>query len=410
MDLNTLHSLLTPSGQDLLQTIQALQPREDDFLSHYQALSRHHPPELARLALETAILRGEAAHKFPPSIAEKLYLTRPALEQATSFAVSTYRAARYRGFERILDLGCSVGGDTLALAGSAPVIGIDRDDQRLHLAQANLAALGLSARAHFVQADLRRPLPAAAPVSALFFDPARRTGHRRIFSVQDYQPPLPVVQDWLPRFPALGVKISPGVDLAELEGYPAEVEFISLQGELKEAVLWFGPLKTAIRRATLLPGSFTLAGDPADLPALPLADPQRYLYEPDAAVLRTGLVALLGAQLNASQLDPDIAYLTTAVRVETPFARCWEITSWLPFQLKRLRQHLRELNVGQVVVKKRGSPLEPEKLIRDLHLHGERKAVIFLTHLRGKPVVLVSLGTEAGSPGQSPPTSLLVLP
>ena len=35
------------------------------------------------------------------------------------------------------------------------------------------------------------------------------------------------------------------VDLAELAGYPAEIEFISDGGELKECVLWFGPLRTA---------------------------------------------------------------------------------------------------------------------------------------------------------------------
>jgi hypothetical protein len=207
--------------------------------------------------------------------------------------------------------------------------------------------------------------------------------------VEDYLPPLRVVKDWLPRFPALGVKISPGVNLAELRSYDAEVEFISLRGELKEAVLWFGPLKTASYRATVLPGAHTLVSDREAEQVID--EPRAYLYEPDPTVLRAGLVRTLGAQLEAAQLDPDIAYLTGDSRIETPFARSWAVETWFPFGLKHLRTYLRERSVGQVVVKKRGSPLQPEVLIRDLRLKGDQERVIFLTHLRGRPIVLICL-------------------
>ena len=134
------------------------------------------------------------------------------------------------------------------------------------MAQAILQALGLDGHALFIQADLVHNLPFTSspwlplpPRSlALFFDPARRSQGRRVFSVRQYQPPLAIIRDWLEQVPALGVKISPGVNLDELAGYDAEVEFISFQGELKEAVMWFGPLKTALRRATILPGEHTL--------------------------------------------------------------------------------------------------------------------------------------------------------
>jgi len=42
------------------------------------------------------------------------------------------------------------------------------------------------------------------------------------------------------------------------------------------------------------------------------------------------------------------------------------------------------------VVKKRGSPLQPEALVRDLRLRGLEERVIFLTHLVGKPVVVIA--------------------
>jgi hypothetical protein len=392
MDLSVFRQLLSPAGQVMLQRVEELQPVEADFLVHFTRLRQSYPPELARLALEVAILRREAADKFP--FAERLYLTRQAMEQASVYAVSAYRGQRLRPFGRLADLGCSVGGDTLILASLAPTLGIDLDGLRLAMAGANLEALGLSQRATLVQADLRQPLPLAPGDDlALFFDPARRDQGRRVHSVHAYQPPLAVVQAWLPRFPALAVKISPGVRLEELGVYDAELEFISLKGEMKEAVLWFGPLKTASRRATVLPGAHSLAA-PLDalpgLPPLPLSEPQAYLYEPDPAVLRAGLVASLGQSLGAGQLDEDIAYLTSDQALETPFARRWRVEDWFPFQLKRLREALRQRGVGQVVIKKRGSPLQPEALIRDLRLKGEQQRMVFLTHLRGRPIAILA--------------------
>lgn len=392
MDLQNFRLLQTPAGERALRDAMALEPREADFLRHFQSLGRDHPRELARSALEIAILRGEAKDKFPS--AEKMYFTREAFEQATAYEVSVYRADRYRPFDVVSDLGCSVGGDTLALASMAPVIGIDRDPLRLAMARANTSALNPSHTVRLLRADLTSPLPFAPAPSlhsmALFFDPARRANGHRIHSVQEYLPPLSAALSWLERFPALGVKVSPGVNLAELSRYEAELEFISSHGELKEASLWFGPLKTASRRATVLPGPHSLRSDRIpEHHALPLSQPQEYFYEPDPAVIRAGLVADLGRKLEAAQIDADIAYLTAHKLAETPFARAWLVEDWFPFQLKRLRAYLRKRDVGAVVVKKRGSPIRPEELMRDLRLEGDQERVIFLTHLKGRPIVVI---------------------
>jgi SAM-dependent methyltransferase len=361
----------------------AFEPREKDFLGDFKMLAKRFERELARAALTVAILRIEAEKKFPQ--AEKMYFTREALEQASSWEIASYRAQRYKDYASVLDLGCSIGGDTLALAEVTQVTGVDQDELRLAMAQENAKALGLDAE--FLQADLTDfNLP---PADAAFFDPARRIDHERVHSVEDYQPPLSIIKNWLKQIPNLGIKISPGVNYDELAEYDCEVEMISLKGDLKEAVLWFGELKTVQRRATLLPGGHTLTGD-GPPPELPLSEPLNYIYEPDPAILRTGLVTTVGAEINALMLDPEIAYLTAEELTETPFARVWEIEDWMPFQLKRLRAHLRERNVGRVTVKKRGSPLVPEELIQDLRLEGEEEKVLFLTQLQGKPIVVIA--------------------
>jgi SAM-dependent methyltransferase len=378
MNLTDFQGLFTDTGRAGIAAATALTPREQDFLAHFQKLSKQFPSDIARSALETAIFRLEAQKKFGDN-AKKLFFTREALEQATPWQVAAYRAKRFAGFETVLDLGCSIGGDTLYMSKESRVIGIDRDELRLTMARANMAALGLSAE--FALADLNSPLPFAETFrrstttneqqTAIFFDPARRSNQRRIYSIKDYQPPLSKVHQWGTHIPAAGVKISPGVKIDELNEFDCEIEFISLNGELKEACLWFGPLKTAEMRATVLPGGHTLTGErrtDADSTTFPVSKPRSYLYEPDPAVIRAGLVTTVGEMLDAGQLDSSIAYLTGDKWIETPFARVWEIEDWMPFNLKKLRAYLRENNVGKVTVKKRGSPITPEQLIRDLKL------------------------------------------
>ena len=395
MDITSFQQLLTPPGQEALQVASLLNPREVDFLSHFQALSKRFPRELARAALETAILRLQAIQKFPR--AKIMYFTRIALEQASSWAVSTYRATRYRDHPMVLDLGCSIGGDTLALVERLYTVGVDREPLRLAMARANLLALGLVDQADIIAADLNQAIPFQLPPrTAAFFDPARRHNGRRLHSVSEYIPPLGIIENWLPFCPDLGVKLSPAVNLEELKRYDAEVEFISLDGELKEAVLWFGALKSLRLRATVLPGTHTLASvediqqDERDF--LPLSEPRAFIYEPDPAVMRAGLVQQLGRQLDAAQLDPDIAYLTADHQIDTPFARSWQVDDWIPFGVKRTRAFLRERQVGRVTVKKRGSPIMPEEFTQMLRLNKDHHAerILFLTHLRGRPIVIIA--------------------
>lgn len=391
MNLVGFRQLLTPLGQQALAQAVALQPDEASYLRHYQSLCRRFEASLVHSALETAMLRRKAQAKTP--FAENLYFTPEALEQASHWEIARYRAQRLQGTERIFDLGCSIGSDTLAFAQEAFTVGIELDALRIAIANANRRALQLEEQIHLVQADLTQPLTLRWSLkrAVAFFDPARRIAGRRRFHVESYQPPLSILNSWKARLPDIGVKLSPAVELQEIAPYGGEVEFISYKGALKEAVLWLGNLAHCFRRATLLPEGVSLQMEAPFLEdELPLAPPAACLYEPDPAILRAGLVRKLGHMLNAWQMDDEIAYLTAEQRVATPFARCWQVESWFPFQLKRLRAYLREHGVGKVTIKKRGSPLQPEALQQALRLRGEGERVLFLTHLRGQPIVVVA--------------------
>jgi hypothetical protein len=289
-------------------------------------------------------------------------------------------------------LGCGIGGDTLALAQRRPVIALDLDPLRLRFAQANVEALGLVRQVTFQQADWttlldRNQLP---PGAAAFADPARRINAKRIFSLHQMQPPLAAVLRLQQAVPHLGVKVMPGVDDAEL---PANcgVEFVSHAGVCKEAVLWFGDLAQHGRWASVQTSQgwrkLIASGTP---PPLGNLNSGQLLHEPDPAVIRAGALAELCTQLDAHLFDPQIAYLVSEPRPTHPLVQSFFVQELHPFSLKLLNRRLQALRIGEVELKKRGFPTEPETLRPRLKLSpGGRPGVIILTRRGEERLMLI---------------------
>jgi hypothetical protein len=61
----------------------------------------------------------------------------------------------------------------------------------------------------------------------------------------------------------------------------------------------------------------------------------------------------------------------------------------LPFGLKPLRERLRAYDAGPLVVKKRGTAVEPEQLRRQLRLTGSREVTVVLTRCAGRQVAMM---------------------
>ncbi len=385
--LADLDFLASDAGSRVLDRLAGEDLGDDYTLHLIEALRRDLPREQAGAALELARLRKKAVGKFGDDAA-KMFFTREALEQASDPLIRRWRAAQFPPILRTVDACCGIGADSIAFAqAGGDVIGLDIDPLRVAMAQLNAAALGV--KATFKVADVREGVPAA---DLIFFDPARRGDDgKRIFDVEHYQPPLSIIRGW--RAGRIMVKLSPGVDLAQVAGYGGSVTFISVQGELKEAVLTIGngvePEYHALRLG---------AGDPLlwartvdDATTAPISPPRGWLVEPDPAIIRAGLVAHLALELGGAQLDPEIAYITTDAKPETAWARSWQIIDWLPFNLKKLRAYLREHGVGQVTVKKRGTAVTPETLIAKLKLDRTKNGsrTIVLTRFGGEHIVLV---------------------
>jgi hypothetical protein len=193
----------------------------------------------------------------------------------------------------------------------------------------------------------------------------------------------------LERVPRALGKVAPGLDHDRVPA-GVEAEWVSVGGSIVEALLWGTGLSSTWRRATLLhDGGFlelTAGEDPGPAPVGPVGG---WLHEPDPAVIRSGLVALVADELAATLVDPTIAYLTSDARAGTPWVRSYRVDDVLPFNLKKLRALLRARGVGRVTVKKRGSAIEPEALARQLRGPGQAGAVVVVTRVGGAPTALV---------------------
>ena len=375
MDLATFEQLLTPAGQELLAEIADRAGIESD-LGLGTRLRRTFVPELVAAAVTQNHLRGKAVAKFGPDAAA-LYFTHDALEQSTRMSVATHRAQRLAatGATSVVDLGCGIGGDLIALARTGLAVrGVELDPVRARIAEANLAALDLDG--DVACGDAQDTSIGSDEVA--FVDPARRDARGRTFSTADLQPPW----DWVKELLAgrAVAKVMPG--LAHDAVPPGvEAEWVSDGGDLVEACLWGVPFATTTRRATVLPADAGLVvgdGEPVEV-----ADVGPYLYEPDDAVIRSGLVGELAATMGGWLPDPHIAYVSSDRAEATPLARGFRVIEELPFREKGLKAALQTRDVGTLTIKKRGVDIVPEELIRRMKLKGPQKALVIMTRVQG---------------------------
>jgi SAM-dependent methyltransferase len=384
-----LDLLGSAEGRELLAGLPAGPLDPADALRLGTRLRRRHPAELVAAALAQRELRERAAAKF--ALAGRMWFTREGLEQASAEPLARHRAARYAGFGRMADLCCGIGGDLCALAPGRAALAVDLDPAHLRMARENARVHGAGEVAAAC-ADVR--LLRWPRSLAVYVDPARRAGGRRLPAGESH-PPLAWCLELAGRVAAVGIKAAPGLPLDRVPtGW--EVELLADRRELKEAALWSPALATTGRRATVFPGPATLAAEPRSggaprrgAPVVPCRPPGAYLLDPSPAVTRAGLVEELARDLGAWKLDPRIAFLSADRPLRSPFGRLLAVDASLPWSLKRLREVLRRRGVGAVEVRKRGSAVDVDELTSRLRLRGDARAVVVLTRVADRPWVLV---------------------
>ena len=388
MEHSELRELLTVEGLRLLDSLPRWNAAADVVRSVGELRKAGHSPVLVAAVLHQSRLRAKAEAKFGP-FAERMLFTTAGLEQATRLSVAAMHAGRFRGagLTRVADLGSGIGADALAMAAiDLEVTAVELDEVTAALAAYNLA-----------------PWPNASVVNddattfdldgfdGAWLDPARRSNGRRLTDPADWTPSLDFAFGLAERLP-VGVKLGPGID-RDLIPDDCEAQWISVDHEVVELGVWFGPLARAgVSRAALVvtngrSAELTAAGDSADVEAGSLGE---YVYEPDGAVIRARLIGDLGRQLRARMLDSHIAYLTADTASATPFASCFRVRETFAFDERTLKRELAARGIGVLEIKKRGVDFDPAVLRKRLALKGAESATLIVTRVGERRIALLA--------------------
>jgi hypothetical protein len=386
MNSSAAQFLLSPQGREIIAVLG-----EDlrDILAagaRLRKLFPDVPPASLAAAVELAEAREHGRGKF--ARAEEMFFTREALEQATGEETANHRAERFRGLRMVCDACCGIGGDAIALGTSAEkIICVDNDPARLLFCAENLRLHGIKAR--IVEGDILSLPEILNECDALFIDPSRRSGGRRTLNPFSMSPPLDRVEELLAKVPGGAAKLPTSIREKDLS-VPHELEWVSTAEGLKEAVLWTGNLSRCAISVSLLHRKAVL--NDTDLPReeAETSESGDFLYEPDHALIRSGLLGRKAASLGMNLLSREIAYTTSDSLIRDDFFRGYRVLSRMKFSMKRLSEELNSLGIGQVTVKKRGFPMLPEEVIKKLKLRGSGSATVLLTRMgRGHEAFIV---------------------
>jgi hypothetical protein len=355
--------------------------------------------EQARLVLEQAGLRHKAREKF--AAAADMFFTPKGLEQASDEIVADYKAQRFADARSAFDLGAGIGGDLLALARTCETLGFERDPVCAAFAEANLRTLPRSARSSEVRlADLAEADLSAC--DAWHVDPDRRPNGRRTTRTSAHEPSADTIDRLLAVNPHAAVKLAPAAECPRRWSERAELEWISRSRQCRQLVAWFGRLATepGKRRATIVGASSAEARSLVGMPdeEVPVAASiDRYLYEPDAAVLAARLAGALAAEHGLEAIAPEVAYWTSSRAIDDALVSVFEVEDVLPLDTKKLKAMMRSRDVGQLEIKARGVDLDPAELRKRLRPQGEHAATLLVARGRRRTVAILArrMSTQA---------------
>jgi len=337
---------------------------------------------LVNLSLDLASARRKLSMKWPER-GDTLFADPSGAEMASSQLAASHKAQRFVSIlgkdARILDLCTGIGGDAMALTEAGlRVLAVDHDPIRAWMSARNA---GCDSRACDV-------LDTTLPSHPFHLDPSRRDSgtHKRLFTLEDHQPPPEVWRELISRHRAGAIKLGPGINPAAIAAYippetPHELEFLSERGRLTQCIAWLGPLArvparstesqaqpSTLHTATLLTDTSTntLSGQPSEPPIAALA---RYLVESDASIERAHLLGELCERFDLHALHPGLGLLTGDNPPVSPFCTSFEVLAHTPWSEKQTRAWLREHDAGVIEIKTRDKAVEPDAL--QLRLRGE---------------------------------------
>ena len=290
---------------------------------------------------------------------------------------------------------------------------VERQRHLCELAEHNMAALGLD-QARIVCGDGVEYLSQMDPVDFIYLDPARRDEHgSRTYAIEDCTPNVLELRDLLlakSRFTL--VKLSPMLDwrkaVVDFDGAVREVHIVATGNECKELLLVLGrPAQANARDSVDGAGSYQCLAphvfcvnddqridyDSAEytqglrIGGRPLPDAKRYLYEPNASIMKAGCFDLVEERFGVTQIGPSSHLFVSEQQIADFPGRGFAIEAVGSMNKKDTKRLLNGVKQANIAV--RNFPLTAPQLRKKLKLADGGTVYLFGTTMQGGGHVLL---------------------
>ncbi|WP_040279094.1 class I SAM-dependent methyltransferase [Psychroserpens damuponensis] len=235
----------------------------------------------------------------------------------------------------------------------------------------------------------------------IYIDPSRRHEKKgKVFFLNDCLPNVPFHLDTLFNYTTnIAIKTSPLLDLTiginELK-HVKDIHVVAVKNEVKE-LIWVLEkgftgnisIKTVnIINNNIEAFSFKLNDESINMSSY--SEPQKYLYEPNAAILKSGAFNSVSKQLNVSKLHQH-SHLYTSNELTMFPGRSFKIESIIDYNKKNIKA----LNISKANITTRNFP-ETVQLIRKKHniKDGGNTYLFFTTNYLNNKIIVIGSKTN----------------
>ncbi len=369
-------------------------------------IAQHKSEDLASLALSLSkrndldkdfILRQiqgwqKARQKLPSWAAEDQILYPPAIsmEQCSSERTARFKAHWFAG-KRLVDLTGGFGVDSYYFSKSfeqvhyvEPFLPLFKVVQHnFQLLHADNIVLHQQSAEDFIEAQKDQDF------SLCYIDPSRRNQGRKVFLLADCQPNIVALAEKIFAFcPKIVVKTSPLLDIKQSIrelGSVAEVHVLDWHQECKELLFvmqrgYAGQVRIYAHHllAQNQEESFSFDWE-AEAHAKPTySDPLRYIYEPNAAILKAGAFNSIAKAYAVQKLAPNSHLYTSEELMEDFPGRKFLVHQQLPYQAKAFKK----LGIKKANISCRNFKASVEQIRKKLKIQPGGDQYIFATTLQ----------------------------
>ena len=341
-----------------------------------------------------------ARNKLPQwaACADIVYPAHISMEQCSSQFTAQYKAEIARRLLRSLpqsagqtandatmtDLTGGFGVDFSYLArGFGHATYVERQSHLCELAAHNMAALGLT-QAQVVCGDGVEYLRAMEPAQLIYIDPARRDEHgARTYAIEDCTPDALALRDLLlAKARYVMIKLSPMLDWRKaVDGKAAGITSDAAAADTRAPHVY---CVNDDQRLDYDAAAYTRGLRIGDAP---LPHELRYLYEPNASIMKAGCFDVVEARFGAVQIGPSSHLFVSDEPVDGFPGRGFAIETIGGMGKKELKRLLSGLDRANIAV--RNFPLTAPQLRKKLKLADGGDAYLFGTTMQGGDHVLI---------------------